>query len=85
MDFLGESELYNIYDYDSNYEHSLWGAIRECSLMKCENPGHMYHCVPDVDDVQKCTNVCEDCCFIMDKTINILKEEFGYKIQGNDE
>lgn len=48
---VGEKELYGLYyDYDSAYEHGLWGAIRESALLKCDNPAHHYHCVPDIDN-----------------------------------
>jgi hypothetical protein len=44
-----EKELYDIsYDYDSNYSHGLWGAIRESSMLLCDNPVHKYHNVPDI-------------------------------------
>uniref|UniRef100_UPI004057B053 helix-turn-helix domain-containing protein n=1 Tax=Agathobacter sp. TaxID=2021311 RepID=UPI004057B053 len=36
-----------INDYDSSFEHGLWGAIRESSLLKCNNPAHKYHCLPE--------------------------------------
>ena len=41
---VGEKDLFGLYyDYDSSYEHGLWGAIRESSLLKCTNPAHKYH------------------------------------------
>ncbi len=41
---VGEKNLYGLYyDYDSSFEHGLWGAIRESSLLKCNNPAHKYH------------------------------------------
>ena len=48
---VDEKNLYGLYyDYDSSFEHGLWGAIREFSLLKCNNPAHKYHCIPDTDD-----------------------------------
>jgi len=72
-------DLYNIFDYCSNYEHSLWGAIRESTLLKCNNPAHRYHTLPDIDDLQQCSDVWGDCLFIMNKILELLKKEFGYK------
>ena len=49
---VGEKDLYDFcYDYDSSYEHALWGAIRESSYLKCVNPTHIYHIVPDIDKI----------------------------------
>lgn len=72
-------DLYNIFDYCSNYEHSLWGAIRETTLLKCNNPAHRYHTIPDIDDIQHCSDIWEDCLFVMNKILQLLKKEFGYK------
>lgn len=50
-EMIDEKDLYNFcYDYDSTYEHALWGAIRESCFLKCENPEHMYHFVPDIEN-----------------------------------
>lgn len=77
-DEIGEKELFGLYyDYDSAFEHGLWGAIRESSLIKCEQVAHQYHCVPDIYDEQKLKSVWHDCKMIMDKTIAILKKEYG--------
>lgn len=75
---VNEKDLYDLlYDYDSQYEHGLWGAIRESCLLKCNNPAHQYHCVPDIDDVQKLPSVWQDCHNCMLQTINVLTTEFG--------
>ena len=84
MDFVLKKEKkihhsYSNFDYCSNYEHSLWGAIRESTLLKCNNPAHRYHTLPDIDDLQQCSDVWEDCLFIMNKILELLKKEFGYK------
>lgn len=68
---VGEKNLYGLYyDYDSSFEHGLWGAIRESSLLKCNNPAHKYHCVPDVEDETRLKTVLPDCIMIMNKTIS---------------
>lgn len=74
---IGEKELYLIYDYDSAFEHGLWGAIRESSLLACDAPGHQFHCVPDVDNQQKMKSVWYDVVMVMNKTIKLLVDEFG--------
>ena len=87
---VGEKDLYDLlYDYDSQYEHGLWGAIRESSLLKCNNPAHQYHCVPDIDDIQKLPSVWGDCKDTIIKIIDVLANEFGLpehlKIEASDE
>lgn len=75
---VGEKNLYGLYyDYDSSFEHGLWGAIRESSLLKCNNPAHKYHCVPDVEDETRLKTVLPDCIMIMNKTISFLDEIYG--------
>lgn len=77
-DAVGEKELYGLYyDYDSAYEHGLWGAIRESSLLKCNNPSHHYHCVPDIDNNQNLKSVWYDCVSIMEKTLIFLDSVYG--------
>lgn len=77
FDFVDEKELYFIYDYDSGFEHGLWGAIRESSLLMCEAPGHQYHCIPDVENLQKMKSVWHDAVLLMNKTIKLLVNQFG--------
>lgn len=75
---VGEQILYGLYyDYDSAYEHGLWGAIRESSLLKCKNPAHQYHCVPDIDNNQKLKSVWYDCVFVMEKILLFLDDIYG--------
>ncbi|WP_461612087.1 DUF5677 domain-containing protein [Clostridium sp. Marseille-QA1073] len=77
-EFVGEKELYGLYyDYDSAYEHGLWGAIRESSLLKCDNPAHHYHCVPDIENNQNLKSVWYDCVSIMEKTLLFLDSVYG--------
>ena len=71
FDFVDEKELYFIYDYDSGFEHGLWGAIRESSLLMCDAPGHQYHCIPDIENLQKMRSVWHDAVLLMNKTIKI--------------
>lgn len=76
---VDEENLWKFYyDYDSNYEHGLWGAIRESSLLKCTAPGHLYHVVPDIDDLQKLPSVANDCAMIMNKHLELLKNQYNF-------
>jgi hypothetical protein len=75
---VDENQLYGLYyDYDSAFEHGLWGAIRESSLLHCDNPLHRYHCIPDINDEQNLKSVWPDCVMVMNKTINVLDEIYG--------
>jgi len=82
---VGEKELYSLYyDYDSAFEHGLWGAIRESSLIKCNSSVHQYHCVPDIEDRQKLKSVWHDCVRVMDMTLGILEGIYGLRTSVKD-
>ena len=77
---VGEKELFGFYydyDYDSSFEHGLWGAIRESSLIKCNSPLHQYHCVPDIENNQKLKSVWKDCFDTMNKILAVLDDIYG--------
>lgn len=75
---VDEKNLYGLYyDYDSSFEHGLWGAIRESSLLKCNNPAHQYHCIPDVQDETRLKTTLPDCIMVMNKTVSFLNELYG--------
>lgn len=75
---VDEKELYGLlYDYDSSFEHGLWGAIRESALLKCGNPAHQYHCVPDVDFGNRLKSILPDCIMVMNKTIAFINTIYG--------
>ncbi|CUX72129.1 hypothetical protein BN3590_04590 [Clostridium sp. C105KSO15] len=72
---VGEEELYKLfYDYDSSFEHGLWGAVRESALLKCDSPAHQYHCVPDYLGKQKLPSVWKDCIRTMNKILRVVDE-----------
>jgi hypothetical protein len=76
---VGEKDLYDIlYDYDSNYVHGLWGAVRESSLLTCDNPNHKYHSVPDIFNCQKQSSVLYDSekCFM--KLLRIYHVNYAF-------
>ncbi|MGG4501642.1 DUF5677 domain-containing protein [Paenibacillus polymyxa] len=75
---VDEQDLFNYYyDYDSAFEHGLWGAIRESSLVKCNSPSHQYHCIPDIENNQKLKSVWDDCVGVMNKTLSVLEGIYG--------
>lgn len=58
---VGEKELYDLlYDYDSNFAHGLWGAIRESSMLHCTNANHQFHTIPDIYANQNLPDVKSD-------------------------
>lgn len=94
--FVNEKLLYDLYyDYDTNYTHGLWGAVRESSMLVCDNPSHYYHSVPDINFHQKLPSVIKDCEFVFFKLLNIFHhqyelpgwflEKYGEKIDENTE
>lgn len=75
---VGEKEMFGFYyDYDSAFEHGLWGAIRESSLIKCNSPAHQYHCVPDIENNQKLKSVWNDCFLAMNKILAVIEDVYG--------
>jgi Family of unknown function (DUF5677) len=73
----GEKYLYDLfYDYDSSFAHGLWGAVRESSMLKCDNASHQYHIVPDIFAVQNLPDVKADCYTTMAKLIDLLKQNY---------
>jgi hypothetical protein len=75
---VDEKDLYDYYyDYDSQFEHGLWGAIREFALLKCTEVGHQYHDVLDVQQIQKLPSVWHDSKMVIKKTLDLLKDTFG--------
>ena len=74
---VDEKNLFGLYyDYDSSFEHGLWGAIRESSLVKCNNPAHKYHCIPDIEDETRLKTVQPECSIFRNKTLSLLKERY---------
>ncbi|UKI56699.1 MAG: hypothetical protein L6V90_06165 [Treponema succinifaciens] len=70
---VDEKEIVSLYyNYDSQYEHGLWGAIRESSMLKCDNSTHQYHLIPDIEDEQKLKSIYSDCIFVMKKMISFF-------------
>lgn len=58
---VGEKKLYDLfYDYDSSFAHGLWGAVRESSMLQCNNCDHQFHSVPDIFNYQNLPDVMSD-------------------------
>jgi hypothetical protein len=74
---VGEKYIYDLfYDYDSSFAHGLWGAIRETSMLKCDNASHQYHVVPDIFGVQNLPDVKADCRSLMMRLLDLLRQNY---------
>lgn len=77
---VNEKELYDMfYDYESNYAHGLWGAIRESSMSICYNETHLCHSIPDIDFAQNCPDVLPDAYLIIRKILKFVNEIYPIK------
>lgn len=75
---VGEDLLYEIYyEYDTNYSHVFWGAIRESAMLICENPSHLYHATPDYHLEQKLPTVMYDCELVLKKLMECISDYVG--------
>ena len=76
---VNEKEFYDIfYDYDSSYVHGLWGAIRESSILACNNPNHLFHSIPDIFNVQKQVSILFDSEIVFLKLLNIFNTQYTF-------
>ena len=88
---IDELNLYETtYEYDTQYGHGYWGAIRESSMLMCDNVLHNYHNVPDFDDEIILPDISKDAKLIMIKIMKVLdtqlelNKEYGEKYyEGN--
>ncbi|MDD2370003.1 MAG: hypothetical protein PHQ90_11940, partial [Sulfuricurvum sp.] len=75
FEIVDERDLYDIfYDYDTNFVHGFWGAIRESSMLHCDNATHQYHTVPDISFEQKLADINHDIYSIIEKFSNLIDE-----------
>lgn len=73
--YCDEQMLYEIYyEYGTNFSHGFWGAIRESSMLICDNPTHNYHMVPDYNAEQKLRSIQADCDMILRKLFELISE-----------
>jgi len=74
---IGEKYLYEVlYEYDNNFIHGFWGAVRESSMLHCNNVTHKYHSVPDINFQQKISSVNNDIYKIMNKFSKLIDRIF---------
>lgn len=74
---VDEDSLYKyLYEYDTQFEHGLWGAIRESSVLKCDSPGHQFHGIPDIDNIQKMPDVGNDIIKVLRKHIDVILDAY---------
>lgn len=79
FEIVDEKELYEIYyEYDNNYVHGFWGAIRESSMIFCDNPLHKYHSIPDIENYQKLPSVIYDTEKVFRKHIELLASQYEF-------
>lgn len=74
---VDEKYMYEVlYEYDNNFIHAFWGAIRESSMLHCDNPSHKYHSVPDVNFEQRMVSINGDIYKLIDKFLKLIEETF---------
>lgn len=65
------------YDYESNYAHGLWGAVRESAMLKCVNPLHLGHNVPDVQLNHGLADVLPDAIMVFKKLLSFIDDNYS--------
>ena len=76
---VGEKDLYDVaYDYDSSYAHGLWGAVRESSMLVCDNVFHHFRPVADATLTQELPDVTSDCFDNMVKIISLVNKRYSF-------
>lgn len=74
-ELVDEKELYDLfYDYDTNFTHGFWGAIRESSMIFCDSAAHKFHSIPDVTSKQKLPDVISDMHGLIKRTLKLISE-----------
>ena len=77
---VGEKDLYEIlYEYDNNFIHGFWGAVRESSMLHCNNPSHRYHSIPDISFEQKMISINHDIYKIINKFFLLVSDEYQHE------
>lgn len=76
---IDENDLYDFfYEYDTNYTHGFWGAIRESAMIFCNNPAHKYHSIPDITFEQKLRSVEHDCEYVLKKLLYMISTFYEF-------
>lgn len=75
---IGEKELYDtLYDYDISYSHAHWGAIRESSMLKCDNTLHQLHISSDASNQQISKSTEFDYITIFIKLMKVISTQYN--------
>lgn len=70
---VDEYDFYHLsYEYDTNFVHGFWGAVRESSMYQCQKASHQYHLVPDIKYELNLPDVKEDMINVLEKLIVII-------------
>lgn len=80
---IGEKELYDLlYDYDVQFSHGHWGAIRESATVSCSNPLHKGHFHSDINFEVECSSIKEDMLKISNKFVKLINSQYeDFKIE----
>lgn len=74
---IGEKELYDtLYDYDVSYAHAFWGAIRESSMLKCDNVLHQFHVSADNENRQMSKSTEFDYILLFVKIMKVISSQY---------
>lgn len=76
---VNEKDLYDVaYDYDSNFAHGLWGAIRESSMLCSDNVFYHFSPVADAMFKQNLPDVTADCFACLVKLIVFVNDRYTF-------
>lgn len=79
FEVVGEKQLYDLlYDYDTNFVHGFWGAVRESAMLHCDNSMHFYHAIPDIEFKQNLQSVMDDCIMILSKYVDLISASYPF-------
>lgn len=80
---IDEKELYDLlYDYDVQFSHGHWGAIRESATVSCSNPLHKGHFHSDINFEVECSSIKEDMLKISNKFVELINSQYeDFKIE----
>lgn len=76
---VGEKALYDVaYDYDSSFAHGLWGAVRESSMLACDNVFHHFRPVSDAMLSMELPDITWDCYYYFRKLIFLVNNRYPF-------
>ena len=71
----GEKELYAMYQHDSSFDHGLWCAVVESSLLHSESASNEYKHTLGIDTPNRLLSVLNDAIAILRKHIKLIEKE----------